>query len=230
MSGGNAAIAVGFGTYLGAFVPFFGVDHVLVTLPLGAWSWTLNGAQVAAVAAVLALTAINARGLAAGAGAQNALTWLKAAAIGFLVLAGLLLPARVDPEWTAPFRRDRAAVVLLGVAGVSALLTYDGWYGAIFSARASCATWDAACRAASSTAAAVTLVYLAINAVYARALAPADMAAARIMRRGPALAGAFAWKWAAAAIPSDPGLPRLDYPLLVAPLRADGGGRRSSAP
>ena len=203
MSGGNAAIAVGFGTYLGAFVPFFGVDHVLLTLPVGAWTWTLNGAQLAAAGAVVALTAINARGLAAGAGAQNALTWLKAAAIGALVLAGFLLPAKVDPEWTAPFPGGAASLlVLLGVAGVSALWTYDGWYGATFSAGEMRDPGRSLPRGLIYGTVAVTLVYLAINVVYARALSPAGMAAsARIGEdAAAALAGTFASKWVAAAI------------------------------
>ena len=203
MSGGNAAIAVGFGTYLGAFVPFFGVDHVLLTLPVGAWTWTLNGAQLAAAGAVVALTAINARGLAAGAGAQNALTWLKAAAIGALVLAGFLLPAKVDPEWTAPFPGGAGSLlVLLGVAGVSALWTYDGWYGATFSAGEMRDPGRSLPRGLIYGTVAVTLVYLAINVVYARALSPAGMAAsARIGEdAAAALAGTFASKWVAAAI------------------------------
>src|SRR5947208_16516634 len=37
MSGGIAAIAVGFGEYLGSFLPFFSTRHVLVSLPLGSW-------------------------------------------------------------------------------------------------------------------------------------------------------------------------------------------------
>ena len=203
MSGGNAAIAVGFGTYLGAFVPFFGVDHVLLTLPVGAWTWTLNGAQLAAAGAVVALTAINARGLAAGAGAQNALTWLKAAAIGALVLAGFLLPAKVDPEWTASFPGGAGSLlVLLGVAGVSALWTYDGWYGATFSAGEMRDPGRSLPRGLIYGTVAVTLVYLAINVVYARALSPAGMAAsARIGEdAAAALAGTFASKWVAAAI------------------------------
>ena len=203
MSGGNAAIAVGSGTYLGAFVPFFAVDHVLVALPVGAWTWTLNGAQVAAVAAVIGLTAINARGLVAGAGAQNALTWIKAAAIGFLVLAGFLLPARVDPEWTAPLAGGAGSLLgLLGVAAVSALWTYDGWYGATFSAGEMRDPGRSLPRGLVYGTLAVTLLYLAVNVVYARALSPAEMAAsARIGEdAAAALAGAFAARWVAAAI------------------------------
>ncbi len=203
LSGGNAALAVGFGTYLGGFVPFFGVDHVLASATIAGWSWTLNGAQVAAAASVVALTAVNARGLAAGAGTQNALTWLKGAAIAFLVLAGFLLPARVDPAWTAALPvHGGSLLVLLGVAAVSALWTYDGWYGATFSAGEMRDPGRNLPRGLLLGTAAVTVVYLAINVVYARALTPAEMAATpRIGESAAAaLAGAAASKWVALAI------------------------------
>src|SRR5262245_65383629 len=41
MSGGIAAIAVGFGEYLGAFFPFFSTGHTLVTVSLGGFSRSL---------------------------------------------------------------------------------------------------------------------------------------------------------------------------------------------
>ena len=36
--GGIAAIAVGFGEYLGGFVPWFSTQHVLAAVPLGGWA------------------------------------------------------------------------------------------------------------------------------------------------------------------------------------------------
>jgi len=203
LSGGSAALAVGFGTYLGGFVPWFGVDHVLLAATVGGWTWTLNGAQVAAALSVVALTAINARGLAAGAGTQNALTWLKGGAIGFLVLAGFFLPARVAPRWTAPLPADSGSLlVLLGVAAVAALWTYDGWYGPTFSAGEMRDPGRNLPRGLVLGTVVVTLIYIALNVVYARALTPAEMAAApRIGESAAAvLAGAAAAKWVAAAI------------------------------
>src|SRR5206468_2310208 len=47
MSGGIAALAVGFGEYLGSFVPFLSTSHVLVSAPIGPWRWTLSGGQLA---------------------------------------------------------------------------------------------------------------------------------------------------------------------------------------
>ncbi|MFM8559514.1 MAG: amino acid permease, partial [bacterium] len=67
MTGGIAAIAVGFGEYLGALVPAFSSARTVV-----AWGpLTVNGAQAAALLAMLALTAANHFGVREGARVQN---------------------------------------------------------------------------------------------------------------------------------------------------------------
>ncbi|RPH54236.1 amino acid permease, partial [bacterium] len=74
MSGGIAAIGVAFGEYLGSFLPFFATGNVLASVPLGGWTWTLSGGQVAAVGAIVVLTGVNHLGLKEGAWVQNVLT------------------------------------------------------------------------------------------------------------------------------------------------------------
>ncbi|HEX2645250.1 MAG TPA: amino acid permease, partial [Thermoanaerobaculia bacterium] len=71
MSGGIAALAVAFGEYLGSFFPFFSTRHILVSLPVGGWTWTVSGGQVAGALAIVALTAINHAGLREGAWVQG---------------------------------------------------------------------------------------------------------------------------------------------------------------
>jgi len=66
MSGGLAALAAGFGEYLGSFLPFFSTENVLVTVPLGRWSWAANGGQLAGALALAFLTAINYFGVKQG--------------------------------------------------------------------------------------------------------------------------------------------------------------------
>ncbi len=203
MAGGIAAIAVGFGTYLGSFVPFFGVDHVLLAVPVGRFTWTVNGAQLAAVGAILLLTWINARGLRAGAGAQNALTVAKAGAIAFLIVAGFALGARVDPDWIAPVTGvEGSHLAAFGVGMIAALWTYDGWYGATFSAGEMRDPARSLPRGLLYGTAAVTALYVAVNVVYARVLSPVEMgASARIGEEAAAaLAGGAAAKWVAAAV------------------------------
>src|SRR5215213_266474 len=43
MSGGHAALGVGFGRYLGGFLPYFSTEHALFAAPIGRWTWTFSG-------------------------------------------------------------------------------------------------------------------------------------------------------------------------------------------
>jgi APA family basic amino acid/polyamine antiporter len=95
MSGGIAAIAVGFGEYLGSFLPWFSTQHVLLAVPVGSWTWTLSGGQVAAAAAIVLLTAINYVGLREGAGVQNLMTVLKVGAVAGFATLGLLVAPKI---------------------------------------------------------------------------------------------------------------------------------------
>jgi len=103
MSGGIAAIAVGFGEYFGTFVPPLASERVVWSIALGPARWSVNGAQVSAALAILALTVVNHFGLRDGAAVQNALTVLKIAAVGALIVAGFVIsmPGRVASSSTA---------------------------------------------------------------------------------------------------------------------------------
>jgi APA family basic amino acid/polyamine antiporter len=133
MSGGIAALAVAFGEYLGSFLPLFSTRNILFSLPLGSWTWSVSGGQVAAAAAILIITAINYLGLREGAFVQNLLTALKIGAIvGFVGLA-FLVDARQSASVASPLPQI-SLVTAFGVAMIAALWTYDGWYGPTFSA------------------------------------------------------------------------------------------------
>src|SRR6185295_7854317 len=81
MSGGLAALAAGFGEYLGSFLPFFSTTHTLFTLPVAGWTWSINGGQLGGALAIAFLTVINYLGLREGAGVQNAVTVVKIGSI-----------------------------------------------------------------------------------------------------------------------------------------------------
>ena len=98
MTGGIATLAVGFGEYLGAFLPFFSTQHVVFALPLGWKTLQVNGGQVAGALAITLLTAINYIGLREGTGVQNAITLVKIASIVGLGLFGLFGPLPVSPQ------------------------------------------------------------------------------------------------------------------------------------
>jgi APA family basic amino acid/polyamine antiporter len=133
MTGGVAAIAVGFGEYLGAFVPSLGSS---VELSLGR---PRRRAVDRAVAAAhrgrgrARLTGVNWLGVREGALVQNVVTALKfarAAGAGVHRAPGA---APVRPVWGAPLPPG-SIVAALGLGLVAVLWTYDGWYVLTFSA------------------------------------------------------------------------------------------------
>jgi len=133
MSGGLAALAVAFGEYLGSFVPFFSTRHVLFSLPIGGWTWSVSGGQVAAVLAILLLTAVNYLGLREGAAVQNFLSVFRIGSI--LVFVGLaFFTAAPEAVSLTSSVSQTGVLAAIGVAMIAALWTYDGWYGPTFSA------------------------------------------------------------------------------------------------
>jgi basic amino acid/polyamine antiporter, APA family len=132
MTGGIAAIAVGFGEYLGSFFPLFSTSRILLDVPVGSWHWTVSGGQLAGVLAILGLTVVNQMGVKEGAGVQNALTLLKIASLGAFVLIAVLGPVPERTPILSPL--PPSALTGFGIAMIAALWTYDGWYNLTFSA------------------------------------------------------------------------------------------------
>jgi APA family basic amino acid/polyamine antiporter len=176
MSGGIATLAVGFGEYLGSFVPFFSTRHVLFAVPIGPWPWTVSGGQLAAVLAIALFTAVNYVGLKEGTWIQNAVTILKMGAIAALVIVGLVVPAPVHPDLLAPLP-EAATLSAFGVAMIAVLWGYDGWYNLTFTAGEMRDPRRKLPLALLIGTAIVTAIYVLLNLIYVRALSPAAMAA-----------------------------------------------------
>ena len=132
-AGANAYLGVAFGEYLGAFVPFFSSTRVIASIPVGAWRWEPNTAQLAGVSAIAVLSAVNYFGTKQGARVQGALTAIKLMSVAGLIGFGLLAPARVSPDWTAPLPAGHL-LTAIGLAIVAVLGNFDGWYQATLSA------------------------------------------------------------------------------------------------
>jgi APA family basic amino acid/polyamine antiporter len=188
MSGGIAAIGVAFGEYLGSFLPWFSTRHLLLAVNVGwggGWTWKLSGGQLAAVGAVLLLTAINHFGLREGAGTQNALTWLKIGSIAAFGALGLLVRPQVTGALTAPLPAAVASPGALisgfGVAMIAVLWTFDGWYALTCAAGEVRDPGRNLPRGLIYGTAAVTGLYLLLNLAYVRALSiPAIAASDRV--------------------------------------------------
>jgi APA family basic amino acid/polyamine antiporter len=181
MSGGVAAIAIGFGEYLGAFWPFASSANVLASAKVFGWAWTLSGVQVVAVGAILFLTAVNHFGLKQGAALQNFLTVIKSAAIVGVGIGGLLVTAKSTIGISAPLPAPGnlaggSLLAAFGIAMIAALWTYDGWYGSTFSAGEMRDPGRTLPIGLIGGTAIVMALYLLINLVYLRALPVEAMA------------------------------------------------------
>jgi APA family basic amino acid/polyamine antiporter len=179
MTGGIAVLAVGFGEYLGAFVPFFGTGNVLWKVPLrfgsaAGFAWTATGAQLAGAIAIAGLTAINYVGVVAGTGFQNVVTAAKIGALVLLGAAGLFLPAKPGTFVNGPsiFPMGLAAA---GVGMIAVQWTYDGWYGATFMAGEMKDPRRSLPIGIIAGTLIVTALYLLMNVVYLRALPVAEL-------------------------------------------------------
>jgi APA family basic amino acid/polyamine antiporter len=194
MSGGVAAIAVGFAEYLGAFVPALSTRRVLAEIPLGGGTWRLSAGQLTAAATIFGLSAVNYVGLRAGAGLQSAVTAAKVAAIVLLGVLGLLAPAPQAVTLGGPLPSG-SLLSAFGVAMVAVLWTFDGWYGATFMAGEMRRPERNLPWSLLLGTLAVMVMYLLLNVVYLRALPVA--AIAEQGRIGEAAAATLFGPWAA---------------------------------
>ena len=176
MSGGIAAVAAGFGEYFGLFVPFFSNGHRLFSVAIGSTAWTVSGGQLAGALAIALLTAVNVLGVREGARVQNLLTVLKVGSLGLFVALGFFVTAPASPRLLAPLPPAGVGSAI-GVALIAVLWAYDGWYNATFSAGEMRDPGRTLPRGLLAGTLGIVLVYVAVNAVYLRALPLERMAA-----------------------------------------------------
>lgn len=205
-SGAIAAVGVGAGKYLGALWP--AVDdarwigpHALIPalhlpfgLDLGPYHFGLTGARLVGIGLIAAIALLNTFGVKLGAWIQNTFTVAKLAALGALVLLGLLLAPKAAPV---------AAAVGPAPSGLGAFLTVllVAQIGAFFS----CDGWNFVGNVASEIKepkrtlplalligpASVIVLYLLANLAYLKLLGPAGIANAPEDRVGAAALGAL---------------------------------------
>jgi basic amino acid/polyamine antiporter, APA family len=128
LSGGMAAVAVGFADYFSYFVPSLGASNVIAVIPLGVLSWTIAANQLVAVASILGLGAINYAGVRSGNGTNAVLTVAKITGLVLLMIFALTGPTRA-PEWTPVVPADLTAPLAgFGVALIAVLWAAEGYY------------------------------------------------------------------------------------------------------
>jgi APA family basic amino acid/polyamine antiporter len=171
-TGTIAAVAVAFATFAGTHWPALSPDVRLVVVgPLA-----VSPVQALAVLVILALTALNARGLEAGRIVQNVFTLAKVGTLVALVVLAAALgggAARAANLATPPFATGVPlvhALPQLGAAMVGALFSADAWAGVTFAAAEVRDPRRTIPRALALGTAVVCVLYLATNVAYLNVL------------------------------------------------------------
>jgi APA family basic amino acid/polyamine antiporter len=175
MSGGMAALAVAFGVYMGSFLPVFSTRNILFSLPVGSWTWSVSGGQIAAVLAILFLTAVNYLGLREGAAVQNLLTVVRIGSIVAFVGLAFFADAAEAVSLASPVPQINV-LAAIGIGMIAVLWTYDGWYGPTFSAGEMRRPRHTLPFGLIWGVVIIMVLYLLINTVYFRALSLDEMA------------------------------------------------------
>lgn len=187
-SGFIAAVAIAFAKYLGVFIPAIGESHVLFSLPLGPLGIVhISTATLVALLTIAVLTAVNMRGVEAGARVQTAFTGLKLLALWALVAAGLIVggksggsTANFAPLFSTAVPSTATHPLFLGALGVAAskaLFCYDAWSTVTFAASEIRDPQRSLPRALVLGTLVTTLTYVGAAAVYLYLFPLATMAA-----------------------------------------------------
>ncbi len=203
-SGTIAAVAVAFAKFLGVLVPAVSGRPVAA---LGTLPFAVSPIQLVAIAVIVLLTASNTTGLAAGTRTQNVFTVAKCAALLGLAAAGLALGGRPGAAWSAGSDLHApgsglaglALAAAFGAAMVGSLFSQSAWNNVTFAAEEVEDPGRTLPFALLWGCLAVTVLYVATNAAYLRALPFADIAHAPEDRVGTAAARALLGPGAAAA-------------------------------
>lgn len=176
-TGSIAAVAAGFAEYLGFFVPWLGTGQELTRFDIGGWTLTLTAGRLSAVAAIIALTAVNVRALQAGSFVQNSLTAIKVSALVVLIVLGFLIgqPAASSAPVAVPSVPATTLLSRFGVALIAVLWAYTGWDNLNLAGGEVRNPGRTIPRALLIGTLAVAAIYLLTNAVYLYALPIPEM-------------------------------------------------------
>ncbi len=150
-SGIVAAIATVFARYAGTFVA------------LGE-----TGTRVVAVAAILALSAVNYIGTRAGSRVQAAITLVKVSAVAVIIAGGLTMPVEALPAEPGTTSDWGLSGMLLAIG--AGLFAFGGWHMVTYTAEETVDAERTIPRALVVGIVVITLCYVGLNAVYLRVL------------------------------------------------------------
>ena len=195
-TGTIAAVAVAFARFTAVLVPSLSEDVFLgftLTLPSGPIAVGVSPQRIFAIASVVLLTWVNARGVRTAALIQTTLTSIKALALAALVLLGLSI-GRNPEAWSAslaggflpPGWLSLATLSVVGAAMVGSLFSMDAWNNVGFAADELKSPARDIPFAMAMGVLIVTLLYVSANVAYVNVLTPDQIANAPQDRVGTA--------------------------------------------
>jgi APA family basic amino acid/polyamine antiporter len=173
VSGGLAAVAVGFAEYLSYFVPSLSTSRVVFAT--GAPRFSISAGQLVAAASILVLGAVNYVGVRSGNLTNVVLTAAKVAGLAALPIIALVA-WRVTPQLTPIVPPDLARpAASFGVIMIAVLWTYEAWYFVTYAAGEIQDPRRNLPRAIVAGLLLLTGIYLVVNVAYFYALSVAEM-------------------------------------------------------
>ena len=202
ISGGIAAVSVGFAEYLSYFFPALSPSVVVLSVGAGAMRVTISAGQLVAAAVIVVIGAINYVGVRKGNMVIVVLTAAKVAALAALPVMALLA-ARVTPALTPVVPPDLGRpAAAFGVAMIAVLWTYEAWYFVTYAAGEIKDPQRNIPRALVGGLLLLTTIYLVVNLAYFFALTLDEMrGVTRIAERAAtALVGSHGATFVAATV------------------------------
>ena len=175
ISGGIAAVAVGFAEYLSYFFPALSLSRAVFGIDLGFARLSISAGQLVAAAVIVMIGAINYVGVRRGNFVIVLLTSAKVGALAALPVMAIL-SARVTPAFTpvVPPEVARPAAAF-GVAMIAVLWTYEAWYFVTYAAGEIKEPQRNIPRALMVGLLVLTTIYLVVNVAYFFALTLDEM-------------------------------------------------------
>lgn len=188
ISGGIAAVAVGFAEYLGHFVEAVSPARAIVQVSAGGLNVTISAAQIVAAWSVLVLGAINYVGVRSGNLTNAVLTAAKVAALAALPILALFA-SRTAPAMSpaVPPGLDHP-LAAFGIVMIAVLWTYEAWYFVMYAAGEVRDPKRNIPRALVLGILVLTAIYLTVNVAYFFALTLEEMRGVRRIAEHAAVA------------------------------------------
>ncbi|HKA91478.1 MAG TPA: amino acid permease [Haliangiales bacterium] len=169
LSGGMAAVAIGFADSFSYFVPALSPARIVVVLPV-AGGFPIAAHQLVAAASIVLLGGINYCGVRSGSGTNALLTVAKVTGLLLIVLFAVT-SSRAAPAWTPIVPPQVASpFAAFGVAVIAVLWAAEGYYFLTYAAGEVRDPARTLPRALTVGLSAIALIYLAANLAYLYAL------------------------------------------------------------